>query len=482
MPDAPRHADWMAALAAHYDDARQRYPGERLLVMFDIDGTITDIRAMILDVLRQYDRAHQTEHFRHLTLGDITVSDNRIEGLLNSLPIPAPQHAQIADWFSANRWTPEAIYRSHRPYHGVLEVIRWFQLQPNTFVGLNTGRPEAVREMTLRSLNALGDIYRVSFPNELLFMNPGGWGGDVLASKVAGVRYFQAAGYRVIAFVDNEPENLAAIEAADPDHEILLLHADTIFDSRRERMPSQAIGGDSYALTSLLEKGEIPGKIQLVWHAVNSARRIEEFLQARVHWGEFDVRRDPFSGALVTRQYSYTAVPPVSREETAPLLSDTLERLKKAGKGVKLDLRAGLETVDEVLALTRAAGFDGTGLWFNGRIERLLEDGFHKLSVAYPAAILQCSIDFLAPLILGTPAKAKEILDMLTGWGLNRFSVRWQTLNKRQIIRQMEGWGLEVNIFEIPNLEQFLKATLLLPRSITADFIHPGLQEPPAAP
>ena len=42
--------------------------------------------------------------------------------------------------------------------------------------------------------------------------------------------------------------------------------------------------------------------------------------------------------------------------------------------------------------------------------------------------------------------------------------------------RQMEAWGLEVNIFEIPNLEQYLKAALLLPRSITADFIHPGLQ------
>ena len=43
---------------------------------------------------------------------------------------------------------------AHRPYRGVLEVIRWFQLQPATFVGLNTGRPEQLRDETLRSLNA----------------------------------------------------------------------------------------------------------------------------------------------------------------------------------------------------------------------------------------------------------------------------------------------------------------------------------------
>jgi hypothetical protein len=44
-----------------------------------------------------------------------------------------------------------------RPYPGALEVIRWFQLQESTFLGLNTSRPERLRADTLHSLNALGD-------------------------------------------------------------------------------------------------------------------------------------------------------------------------------------------------------------------------------------------------------------------------------------------------------------------------------------
>ena len=40
--------NWMSALAHHYEKTRERYPGEKLLIMFDIDGTIIDTRYMIL--------------------------------------------------------------------------------------------------------------------------------------------------------------------------------------------------------------------------------------------------------------------------------------------------------------------------------------------------------------------------------------------------------------------------------------------------
>ena len=48
------------------------------------------------------------------------------------------------------------MLEAHRPFRGVLEVIRWFQLQPNTEVGLNSGRPEDLRAETLTTLNRLG--------------------------------------------------------------------------------------------------------------------------------------------------------------------------------------------------------------------------------------------------------------------------------------------------------------------------------------
>jgi len=53
-------------------------------------------------------------------------------------------------------------------------------------------------------------------------MNPGGWNGKVTASKVDGVRHFQNAGYRIFAFVDNEPDNLEAVAGIAPDGDILL--------------------------------------------------------------------------------------------------------------------------------------------------------------------------------------------------------------------------------------------------------------------
>ena len=80
---------------------------------------------------------------------------------------------------------------------------------------------------------------------------------------------------------------------------------------------------------------------------------------------------------------------------------------------------------------------------------------------------------FLAPLICSVPAKAKEILDMFTEWGVNRFSINWETLDMRQFFDEMDCWGFEVNIYNVPDLESFLQAVLLMPHSVTSDFNFP---------
>ena len=38
----------------------------------------------------------------------------------------------------------------------------------------------------------------------------------------------------------------------------------------------------------------------------------------------------------------------------------------------------------------------------------------------------------------------------------------------------LEAWGYEVNFYNVPDLEGFLQAALLLPCSLTADFNLPG--------
>jgi hypothetical protein len=427
---------------------------------------------MILYVLQTFDRKHGTSFFRHLRASDITVHENHVEALLDQLRIPPKKQEEIMAWYSHHRWASSAILESHRPFHGVLEVIRWFQLQSNTFVGLNTGRPEFLRMDTLRSLNELGKEYRVQFTNDLLYMNPLDWEEGVEKTKVAGVEHFCRAGYRVFAFIDNEPKNLKAISRIDPEKDILLLHANTIFESKRTRIPSSAVRGKVYDLTELISEKSLPRHIQFVWHGVNEEANLRQFLASNVSWAELDVRIDPTTDEVVLRHDGFETIP-LQEDEGLLLLGECLERMREHGRGVKFDLKENDNLVNKVLDTVATFDFDDSCLWFNGNVELLQEDGFQKLAEAHPSAIIQCPVDFMTPLIIGTPQKAKEILDIFAQWGINRFSLSWLAPNARRLFEQMDRWGFEVNIYDVPNLESFLQAALLVPRSITSDFNFP---------
>ena len=133
--------NWMKALSSQYERAYRQFSSKPLMLLADIDGTILDMRHMILAVLQAYDRAHSTSYFERLRLKDITVHENEVEILLNDLNVPTEARDDILAWYLEQRWKPLAIREMHHPHHGVLDVIRWFQLQPNTSVGLVTGRP-----------------------------------------------------------------------------------------------------------------------------------------------------------------------------------------------------------------------------------------------------------------------------------------------------------------------------------------------------
>jgi hypothetical protein len=462
----------MAELAHYYEKTRRQHPQDRLMILFDIDGTILDMRYMILHVLQAFDKKHGTRFFRKLRVSDIKLHENQVDVLLAELPIPSEKQKEVLEWYNEHRWSSEFVLHSHNPLSGVLEVIRWFQLQPNTFVGLNTGRPESLRNDTLRSLNELGIEYKVQFTDELLHMNPFGWEQQVGNAKVAGVRHFQEAGYRVFAFIDNEPANLQAVSKIDPKQEILLLHANTIFESKRTRLPSHTVKGKKYDLTELIPEKALPKHIQFVWHGINDEVNLRQFLASDIRWGECDVRLDPIGNELILRHDSFVE-DPLDLDEAWLSLDGLLGRLCKTGKSVKFDLKAGGILVDTVLQFVDRYCFDDMHLWFNGNVERIHKEGFQKLARAHPKAILQCPVDFLAPLICSAPEKAKEILDMFTTWGMNRFSIDWQNQDLHTFFDQMDTWGFEVNIYNVPDLESFLQAVLLLPRSITSDFNFP---------
>jgi len=462
----------MRQLAEHYERTRRLHPEQDLLVLFDIDGTIVDVRQMILSVLHGYDRAHHSRWFRALRPDQVPGHEKDVGRLFESLRLSPQTVESVLAWYETQRWSARSLLEAHRPYHGVLEVFRWFQLQPRTSVGINSGRAESLRHETLRILNSLGREYRVPFASSLLHMNPEGERQDVPEAKVEGVRHFQERGYHVVAFVDDEAENLRAVAQADPNGDILLLHAATIFASRRTRVPARAVRGDSYDLTELIGEQSLPQHIQFVWRGVNDEANLRQFLGSHIHWAELDVQLDPASRGLVLRQDSLLERPLEDNEELLGL-DHVLAVLRDHGSGVVLDLRPGLACVADVLQSVDRHGFEDRQLWFRGDLETVQQEGFEEIVRQRPEATVECPIDFLAPLIQAAPAQAKGILDMLHDWGINRYGIRWATPASRLVFDRMDEWGFRVNIDAVHGLEGFLQAALLLPRAITSDFNFP---------
>jgi hypothetical protein len=459
---------WMRNLAFHYESMRKAYPEDRLLIVFDIDGTILDTRYMIVSILHAYDREHGTRHFRFLCSDDVHIHENEIEDLLNELCIPEPEKTNITQWYILNFWSEDAILQSHQPFDGVLDVIRWFQLQNNTYIGLNTGRSEHMRRETLRVLNTLGAEYRVEFSSDLLHMNSG---NDIVGSKVEGLQTFKELGYRIVAMIDNEPANLKVINDTDLALDILLLHADTIFESAPAHIPMGAVAGTRYDLTELISNKGLPKHIEFVWHGVDDESILRQFLVSNVHWAEMHVRLDPRDDSIIIRRKGFTEVLRAPGE-TPIKLEYFLSILRDADKGAKLDIKdEGL--LDRVSDILKDIGFPDEQIWINRSINELNLGEFRKIIDAFPGAIKQCPVDALAYLIMSSPTEAKRYLAIYSRWGINRFSINWNSHECRRVITQLQNWGYDVNIYNVPDLEGFLQAALLLPRSITSYFNFP---------
>jgi hypothetical protein len=406
-------ADWMRRLAHHYAAVRAAHPADQLLVVFDIDGTILDVE------------------------------------------------------------------RAHAAHPDVMAVIRWFQIQPGTSVALNTGRPESLRETTLASLDALGRAHRVRFDPELVHMNPNGGEVGLAASKVAALRTFAAAGFRPVAVVDNEPEMIEAMAAENPGGGILFLHAHTVFESRRA-LPPGASAGHRYDLRTLIGEHDLPDHVELVWHGVNDHANLRHFVGSPVRWGECDVRRDP-AGRLAVRHDPFRDPASDDGDDSGDeadgsgrtlLVEELLAAFRGAGKAVKLDLKEP-DVLDEALALLDRVGVAARDLWVNGRIDVLGPDAIRRVRAAYPDAIVQVPIDRLAAMVLTAPSRARVRLDALASWGVSRFSLAWDTDRTAALLDRFDQWGDEVNLYAVEGLDDFLRAVLLLPRSVTADFNFP---------
>ena len=458
----------MRDLAFHYETMRSAHPDDNLMIVFDIDGTIIDNRHMTLPVLKAYDREHGTHYFRNLAADDVTVPPHEVGAILKEFALPAATRDDIAAWCEESFWLLSSMVSSHKPFHGVLDVIRWFQLQQNTTVGINSSRSESLRADTLRILNTLGREYHVRFDSSILHMNSG---IGIAKGKADGLRFFQAQGYRIVAVIDSERKNLEAVAEIDPAGEILLLHADIMSGASPSRKGQRAFGTRFYDLTELIGRRHLPRHIEFVWHGVDEEAILRQFLISPVAWAELHVRLDIGSRDLILRRKPYSEQPSAPSEKPARL-DDFLYILNEAGRGVKLDLKDPGIT-GSVIELLKAAGFDDDRIWLTITMEEVGRGSLQFIMESFPGAIRQCPVDSMAGMLTSSPDEARKYLGMLSHAGIDRFSVNWSTPGSRRMIIQLQNWGYDVNIYNVPDLESFLQAALMLPTSLTSFFNFP---------
>jgi phosphoglycolate phosphatase-like HAD superfamily hydrolase len=388
FPDRATGDDWMRALASHYAAVRDTYPTDELSVVFDIDGTILDLRHLTTHVLLAYDRDRRTELFHGLVAEDITVPESQIDSLLESLLVADEQREDVAAFYRIHLWDEDGVIAASAPYRGVLSVIRWFQIQPGTRVALNTGRPEQMRRITLDSMNAIGEAARVRFEPELLFMRSDGT--LVPEAKVAALDEISARGLRIVSVIDNEPENLTAMAASRRHDDILFLHADTMFESQR-RVDHHVVKGTAYELGGLISEDRLREHVELVWHGVNDAENLRQFLVSGITWAEVDIRRDPV-GRLVLRHDGFDERL-WSRDERSLLARPNVEAIAAAGRSIKIDVKENDDTLRAAFDLIDDLVLDDDRVWFNGEIDVVGAAAFEAFRNRHPGATASCPID-----------------------------------------------------------------------------------------
>jgi len=466
---------WMKQLATHYEKVRSDNPAGKLIIVFDIDGTILDMRWYMLYLLQSYDQLHQTNYFKDLEISDIEVTEKDIGHLLKSLGLSDDIIASVEQWQSRYYESSAHLLESYRPLQGVMELIRWIQLQPNTSVGLNSSRPEHMREETLELLNQLGAAFKVRFKSDLLYLDDKTDESSEVQSKLAGIIYFQSKNYQVVAVVDNKPENLHALSEQLDDKSILMLHTESVFPSRR----STPFSTESYYNKKIVKDRPKPcdEHVQFVWHSIVTRQNLEKFLETNIKWIEFDVRMDWIGDRVIVRSDSFDKVP-MHEDEQFISLKQILEFLRSTGRSIKIDFKEEEPILSKTIEILKAYSYTDDQLWFNAKLDRIGEEGFRMIKRNFPGAILQAPVDFIKPLVLSMPEKAAEIMDDLEQWGINRFSVGWRFSSNRQFIQALKRKGYEVNIYNVPDFESFLQAILLDPTSITSDFNYQNWKDP----
>lgn len=343
----------------------------------------------------------------------------------------------------------------------VFLTLRWYQIQKSVELCIASYNPNAGSYSLLRSIRRYAQNTGFVADDTLHVVTS----EDLAENKSSPedvVTHIRQQGMRVIVYLGGE-------NFTPDSDDVLNLNFNEIF-APTDVNPAQVVPDSS--LTHLITEKELPDKMQLCWHGINDRENLRQFLKSDVRWGEVDIRNNPNTNRLMARHDSFKKSPKFPGEEVLEL-SEALDRFREQDRSVKIDFKQGGEVVDRVIEILREKGFRDSELWFHADAWVIGISGFRKITSAFPDAVIQTTIDRLAFWIATFPFIGKWLMRILSGWSMNRFLLTWESRYKVTVLQRMEKWGYPVNFYQIPNLEEFLKAVLLVPASITTDFNFP---------
>lgn len=244
--------DWISMLVHHYENMRILHPGEDLMVLLDADGTILDLRAMVLYVLKDFDRVHHTPFFSGLTRDEIPEGIPDMEDILGALDVPHGIGRRVAVWYNECMWSPDAVSYASRAFSRVMGFVRCLQIQPGVHIGLAINQPLALRQAVVEGLGELGGMYHVEFSSDAVFVDDT-CPDDAALRMVRACSYYRARGFRILAVVDSAPEHdFCDTPVIETRGETLCLHADSVSAMRKVDIPLRALCGNGFDIGNLI--------------------------------------------------------------------------------------------------------------------------------------------------------------------------------------------------------------------------------------
>jgi hypothetical protein len=427
---------WLDRLAVHVATQRRRSPGDQLAVFIDVDGSLLDLRPGLAARLSEWDAAHGTQHFAGLLAADIVPGEAGLRRLFEARGLSYAVRDELLGVCHRYAWSPDAVIGAHEPCLGMLEVLRWMQTQPGVAVVLNSSRCELRRDETLQALRTLCRHYHMRLDETRLHLSPYGERSGVRA-KTMGVQHFRKLGLVPVAVVDDDAEEVRAIEKVLGDPNVLCLVVEPFarVDNRASSRP-----------------------VTPIWSGLESASDFELFGAANVGWADVALERSS-CGHLATRPARGVAVD----------LEDILGPFAQLSRGVRM-------TFDDPSAAVRAMGVvEKFRFPWRQVAVRLLD---HQLDDAWFAALapyraeLDVAIDggFLLPALPLAPELVAQTLVRLAERGVTRVCVPADGARLCEFEPLVRAVGCALELCAGARPSDYVAAVLAGPDSVSCNF------------